>query len=329
MKHVTVLILRALVVLVVLAGCGALGLYFGGFFDPEPGVGFIRPAAGSPYVDEAALRAAAQAQQTPFAVGDAEDGIAQAALQLVQSGARVLVLSPKGTLPQEDQVALQQLAQSGVTLLFAGHDPGEAFLAGCGDLAWYVGSDPALAGELLGGQAAMLYRAGTAPDLNEDHLLQYAWLADRSAPEQTALLHYTLEECEHYGVYTAQTDSRQGTAEDLAQTALEGWSAADPRPEILLCSSAAAARAALEARSQLGWGEGPAIPVASFAADLQEAGALYQEGVAALCYYDLENVTAALAQLAANALAQQAITQGTSLVPGGHTFLLPYRVYEP
>ena len=305
--------------------CVLLVLKLTGFFDPKPGVGFIRPAEGSGYVDDNALIAAAQEHDVPFLERDLENGLSESAVQLAEEGARVLIISLEDPILQPDREPLRELTRQGVTLLFVGRDPGETFLESCEDLAWYVGSDAALAGELLGEQAAMLRRENSAPDLNEDHLLQYVWLSASDSANESELLQFTLEGCEHYGVYTAESSSLRDLEGDLAEKAVEAWKALDPRPEILLTGSVTAARAALEARRTLGWEN---IPVAALAFTKEEAHALADEGVSALCYYDLDSVTRAVRLLAANALEQQAITEGTDLVPGGHVFLLPYLPYE-
>ena len=326
MKHKSHLILPIVLAVAVLAGCVLLAMNFAGAFAPEPAVGFLRPSAGSAYVDEAALKTIVEEHGLPFYAADADGSYSAPAQQLAEQGARALVISLDVPLPQADRPVLQQLAvEQGITLLFAGRYPGDSFLEECRNLAWYVGSEPAHAGELMGKDAAMLYRDGTAPDLNADNLLQFAWLSGEEANSKAELKRYTLEGCEHYGVYPAAVSSVQEKSDVLAETALTQWQALEVRPEILLCSNAFAARTALDVRGQLGWND---IPVTAVAANQQEAQALAKEGVAALCYYDLTGVTMALSQMADNTLDQLAINEGTGLVPSGNSFLLPYLPYE-
>ena len=322
MKHKSHLIFPIVLAVVAAICCLLLAMKFAGSFDPEPAVGFLRPAKGSVYVDEAALKTIVETHGLPFRTADADGSFAAPARQLVTDGARALVISLDKDLSPDDRTALQQLAvEQGITLLFAGFYPGDAFLAECRNLAWYVGSEPALAGELMGKAAAMLYRDGIAPDLNADNLLQYAWVSGKPDVNEPELRFFTLEGCEHYGVYPAVAADVRFEDETIAQQ----WQTLEVRPEVLLCSDADAARAALKLRSELGWQD---IPVATVAANQQEAEALAEEGVAALCYYDLTGVTMALSQMADNTLDQLAINEGTELVPSGNCFLLPYLSYE-
>lgn len=328
MKHLLIWLLRILLCAAVLVGCYQLTLYLSGQFDPPAMVGHLDASGGETWVDEQALGSAVRGQELLFEARDvAPADLPEAARGLCAAGARALTISLDDPLPQETADALLALAQeNGASLIFVGEHPGDGVLSGP-DLAWYLGSDPALAGEMLGQQAAMLFREGDAPDWNEDHLLQYLWLADEQDAHRTTLRRYLLEACEHYGVYSAEMDSLQGAADELQTEAQAAWGELAGRPEILLCSGPEAALAARQAAEALGWrGAGQQLPILCAAPDEETARALIEDGTAAgCCYYDRDGVTAALAKLAVNAARREYVAQDTDLTPDGHAFLLPYR----
>lgn len=360
MKHFLLWTLRILLIAAVVFGCYELTLYLSGQFDPPVMVGYLDAAEGAVWVDAARLEGAVTAQEIGFSRRQtAPERLPETARELCDAGARALVIVLNEPLKSDTAEELLALARErGTTLLFAGEDPGESAL-GEDDLAWYIGSDPALAGEVLGQRAAMLFREGDAPDLNEDHLLQYVWLADPEDAHANTLRRYILEECEHYGVYSTELDSLRAPAEELYKQALERWEALGTRPEIILCSGPRAAEAALQAADALGWRqieepqageeepeEEPAeeeadeeepeeeetaaaraafIPILCAAPDSPAAHALVEDGtLAGCCYYDLDGVTDALALLAVNAAQREYVARDTELVPNGHEFLLPY-----
>lgn len=332
MKHLLIWLLRILLCAAVLVGCYQLTLYLSGQFDPPAMVGHLDASDGADWVDEQALGSAVCGQELLFEVRDvAPADLPEAARGLCEAGARALTISLSAPLPQKTADALLALAQEhGVSLIFVGEYPGDAVLGGpdlAPDLAWYLGSDPALAGEMLGQQAAVLFREGDAPDWNEDHLLQYLWLADEQDAHRTTLRRYLLEACEHYGVYSVELSSLQGAADELQTEAQATWGELAGRPEILLCSGPEAARAARQSAEALGWrGAGQPLPILCAAPDEETARALIEDGTAAgCCYYDRDGVTAALAKLAVNAAHREYVAQDTDLTPDGHAFLLPYR----
>lgn len=334
MKRFLLWVLRLLLVAAVIYGCYELTLYLSGQFDPPVMVGYLDAAEGAVWVKAEALEEAITAEEIEFSgCTTSPESLPDAAQEMCDTGARALVISLDKPLGKQTAQALLELARErGVTLLFAGEAPGEAAL-GEEDLAWYLGSDPALAGEVLGQQAAMLFREGAAPDLNEDHLLQYAWLGDEADGHRNTLRRFLLDECEHYGVYSVLLDHLETPAEELQEQALAHWAELAPRPEILLCSGPEAARAAQSAAQALGWrqsGEGQTpIPILCAAPDEPTARALVENGTAAgCCYYDLDGVTEALALLAVNAAQREFVARGTELVPNGNEFLLPYRAVE-
>lgn len=336
---------RILVCAAALIVCIVLALFFAGVFAPQPGIGFVSLDSAHLAVDDTILEQKAAQLDVPFLKDGSQGSLSEHSRALVEQGAKVLVVDLNRNLSMSEQQDLRALTAQGVTLLFAGCDPGSQFLQTCSNLAWYVGCDSAQAGETLGSELAQLYRDGGAADLNHDNLLQYLWVADSATTAKDSLLRYSLEECEHYGIYTVRTGWIDGHSDSLLTSLTEQLSSAasadtqssgesdapapltDSRsalPEVILCSSADAIRAALEARTAVGRAD---LPVAGFAANLPEAKALAEAGASALSVYDRDGVSQALAQLAGAALAQKALTD-TGLVPTGHVFLQPFLPYE-
>lgn len=339
-------IARCLLCAVTLVFCLLLALTLSGVFDPEPGIGFISTDAVHLAVDDTILEAKALELDVPF-LRDTESGaLGERSRTLTEQGSQVLVIDLNRPLTSTEQDDLRTLTAQGITLLFAGYDPGQSFLQSCNDLAWYVGCDSAQAGEILGAELAQLYREGVLADLNHDNLLQYVWMADSVTAAKDSLLHYTLEECEHYGVYSVRTGWVDGSADTLTEKLTDLLSTAAPLSpetadgetsapapttdsrnapsEVVLCSSADAIYSALEARTAAGR---PDLPVIGFAANAQQAQELAQAGAVALSVYDREGVSQCLAQLAQAALARQALTD-TGFIPTGHVFLQPFFPYE-
>lgn len=335
MKHFFVWVLRILLIAAVLFGCYELTLYLSGQFDPPAMVGYLDASQGEVLVDAELLQQGAADAQLRFSQRQAlPSELPAAARQLCEEGAQALVISLSEPLSRDTADEMLALAREcGVTLIYTGEKPGEGAL-GEENLAWYLGSDPALAGEVLGQRAAMLFREGGALDFNEDHLLQYLWLADEADAHRGVLRRYILEECEHYGVYSNELGSLEGSADALYEQALAEWGELAARPEILLCSGPEAAETARQAAQRFGWHAGPEgqelIPILCAAPNEPAARALLEtSGLAGCCYYDLEGVSRALAQLAVNAAQHEFVARDTGLEPNGSEFLLPYKALLP
>lgn len=334
MKHFFVWLLRILLVAAVFVGCYELTLYLSGQFDPPAMVGYLNASDERVWLDDELLRQAIADAGLRFEERKTSpQSLPAAARELCEAGAEALVISLNDPLSEAAAGEMLALAhERGVSLIYTGEEPGEGAL-GEENLAWYLGSDPALAGEVLGQQAAMLFRKGAAPDLNEDHLLQYLWLADEQDAHRNVLRRYILEECEHYGVYSNELGSLEGPADSLIEQAMGEWGELAARPEILLCSGPQAAEAARQAAGRLGWhaagGQG-LIPILCAAPNEDEARALMEDGgLSGCCYYDLEGVSRALAQLAVNAAQHEFVARDTALEPNGSEFLLPYKALLP
>lgn len=334
MKHFFVWLLRIVLVAAVFVGCYELTLYLSGQFDPPAMVGYLNASGEATWLDAGLLRQGAEDARLRFEQRETTpQGLPAAARELCEAGAGALVISLNDPLSKATADEMLALAREwGVSLIYTGEEPGQGAL-GEENLAWYLGSDPALAGEVLGQQAAMLFREGAAPDLNEDHLLQYLWLADEQDAHRDVLRRYILEECEHYGVYSNGLGSLEGPADSLYEQAVDGWGELAARPEILLCSGPQAAEAARQAAERLGWhaaaGQG-CIPILCAAPNEAAARALMEDGtLSGCCYYDLDGVSRALAQLAVNAAQHEFVARDTALEPNGNEFLLPYKALLP
>lgn len=326
MKRIFSFFFKTLVVLAGAAGCVYFYLYVIGYFDPTPTVGYIHSPSGAVHLDLALLRSELESGGAELLESEAGESCADAAQRMLDAGARVLVVG------QDDANVsgslLQAAEEAGATLLFVGHSPRAELLA-ASDKAWYLGSDPAHGGELLGKQTALAYRDGTLADENGDHLLQYVLYQSQSDDYHTQLARYALEECEHYGVYTALLEYTGEEGEPLPFDAesLTGRQ----KPEFLLCTSAADARAAHALAGQLGWLEGDTpVRIAAAAQNEEEARALITDGVAlAVSYYDPEAMARAAAQMAENALSFCFVGQDTGLSPDADgRFILPFQLLQ-
>lgn len=241
----------------------------------------------------------------------------------------------------------QQLSQTGLPVILAGAAPEEGLLE-AGNL-WYVGSDPASGGELLGEALAEDWHSGVLPDLNGDYLMQYILRGPEETSLSSALLQAVLTECEHYGIFSnpveeepSQTlEDELSQIEQAQQDARDGETpAADAEdtpvvlnlgstPETILFGGAESGQAALEEAAQQGWtdGETPSL-LAGFALNEQQARQLAQAGAARVVYYDLPTVTDTVAALAANLLAEQTPIEGLDELADGHCLYLPMLLLE-
>lgn len=325
MKHFLYGLFRFSLLLAVIAGCGWATLYFSGCFDAPPMVAYIQ-AEGAGYALPDSVRASLEQEGFGFQLyTQAEDPAAKGA-ELLQAGVCTLILDLDESL-RAPAALLKTAEEHHATLLFVGQHPGRQALAY--EKSWYLYSDPAHAGELLGKQAALLFREGIAADRNEDHLLQYVWAGVLGNGQAHALRTYALIECEHYGVYTALGAELEASASELAAMAVNEWAVLDAPPELVLTSDPEALKAALEAAGQLGWlaPEQPDLPFLTCANSKEQAQELLEQGAArAVAYYDLEQVTRYLAQFALNAVQSRYVADGMGLYPDGNCFVVPYQL---
>ncbi len=322
MKRVLIVIAKLLTVLGGLAVCVLLYLYSIGYFSAQPAIGYIHSPNELPYIDLAVLKEHFAAQEIPFYQSDPDASYPDAARSLIEQGAEVLVVSQD--TPEIDPEMLQLAQSNGVTLLLVGRSPETAALNSY-DKAWYVGSNAALGGELLGRQLALGFRNGTIPDLNGDLLLQYVSYLSNDGPYYQELAQYAMIECEHYGVYSNLLEyaGEDGTPLEFTAEQLAG----QQKPELFVCTTEEDARMLHDLAAQLGWLEGDApARIGAIAQDKDRAQALMDEGIVmAVSYYDLETVSQLTAQFAVNALEHQFIGQDSELQPdAAGRFLVPY-----
>lgn len=312
MKRIALILAKLFAVCAALGLCVLLYLFSVGYFDPQPAIGYLHSPKELPYVDLDALEDRFAENGVRFLLGDESAGYEPAARELIEQGAQVLIVSEDEDIL--DPALLRLARRHSVPLVVVGRSPQLQEMEDY-DKLWYVGSNPALGGELLGEEMAMGFRDGTIADANGDLLLQYSLYLSDIGPYHQALSYYALQECEHYGVYSnllEYLDENDAplpfTAEALAE---------QQKPELLLCTTAGDARFLYDLAGQLGWLEGDApVRIAAVAENPELAQALVDDGVAvAASYYDIDQITQVAGQLALNALDKQFAGQGLELQP--------------
>ena len=241
----------------------------------------------------------------------------------------------------------KQLAQTGLPVILTGAAPEEG-LVETGNI-WYVGSDPASGGELLGEALAADWNNGALSDLNGDYLMQYVLRGPEETNLSYPLLQAVLNECEHYGIFSnpVQEEPDQTLSDELSQIeqaqqdARDGEApAADAEdtpvvlslgstPEAILFGGAESGQAALEKAARQGWtdGETPSL-LAGFALNELQARQLAEAGAARVVYYDLPTVTDTAAALTVNLLAERTPIEGLDELADGHCLYLPMLLLE-
>lgn len=312
MKQIALIIAKLFAVCAALGLCVLLYLFSVGYFDPQPAIGYLHSPKELPYVDLDALEDRFAENGVRFLLGDESAGYEPAARELIEQGAQVLIVSEDEDIL--DPALLRLARRHSVPLVVVGRSPQLQEMEDY-DKLWYVGSNPALGGELLGEEMAMGFRDGTIADANGDLLLQYSLYLSDIGPYHQALSYYALQECEHYGVYSNLLEYLDENDDPLPFTA-EAL-AGQQKPELLLCTTAGDARFLYDLAEQLGWLEGDApVRIAAVAENPELAQALVNDGVAvAASYYDIDQITQVAGQLALNALDKQFAGQGLELQP--------------
>ena len=312
MKRIALILAKLFAVCAALGLCVVLYLFSVGYFDPQPAIGYLHSPKELPYVDLDALEDRFEENGVRFLLGDESAGYEPAARELIEQGAQVLIVSEDEDIL--DPALLRLARRHSVPLVVVGRSPQLQEMEDY-DKLWYVGSNPALGGELLGEEMAMGFRDGAIADANGDLLLQYSLYLSDIGPYHQALSYYALQECEHYGVYSNLLDYLDENDDPLPFTA-EAL-AGQQKPELLLCTTAGDARFLYDLAGQLGWLEGDApVRIAAVAENPELAQALVDDGVAvAASYYDIDQITQVAGQLALNALNSQFAGQGLELQP--------------
>ncbi len=312
MKRIALILAKLFAVCAALGLCVVLYLFSVGYFDPQPAIGYLHSPKELPYVDLDALEDRFEENGVRFLLGDESAGYEPAARELIEQGAQVLIVSEDEDIL--DPALLRLARRHSVPLVVVGRSPQLQEMEDY-DKLWYVGSNPALGGELLGEEMAMGFRDGAIADANGDLLLEYSLYLSDIGPYHQALSYYALQECEHYGVYSNLLEYLDENDDPLPFTA-EAL-AGQQKPELLLCTTAGDARFLYDLAGQLGWLEGDApVRIAAVAENPELAQALVDDGVAvAASYYDIDQITQVAGQLALNALNSQFAGQGLELQP--------------
>lgn len=332
--------------LAALALCLVVWLTASGAFTPASAVVLFTDKNGAAYLDSDRL--AQQLTDCTLYTLDAE-GDATAQLEELQ---RTQKREVRAAIVAADDRTLaanlaKQLAQTGLPVILTGAAPEEG-LVGTGNI-WYVGSDPASGGELLGEALAADWNSGALSDLNGDYLMQYVLRGPEETSLSYPLLQAVLNECEHYGIFSnpVQEEPDQTLSDELSQIeqaqqdARDGEApAADAEdtpvvlslgstPEAILFGGPESGQAALEEAAQQGWtnGEVPSL-LAGFALNELQARQLAEAGAARVVYYDLPTVTDTAAALTINLLAERPPIEGLDELADGHCLYLPMLLLE-
>ena len=332
--------------LAALALCLVVWLTASGAFTPASAVVLFTDKNGAAYLDSDRL--AQQLTDCTLYTLDAE-GDATAQLEELQ---RTQKREVRAAIVAADDRTLaanlaKQLAQTGLPVILTGAAPEEG-LVETGNI-WYVGSDPASGGELLGEALAADWNSGALSDLNGDYLMQYVLRGPEETSLSYPLLQAVLNECEHYGIFSnpVQEEPDQTLSDELSQIeqaqqdARDGEApAADAEdtpvvlslgstPEAILFGGAESGQAALEEAARQGWTDGETPPLlAGFALNELQARQLAEDGAARVVYYDLPTVTDTAAVLTANLLAERTPIEGLDELADGHCLYLPMMLLE-
>lgn len=326
MKRYLFRILKFYLVVGAVCVCGYAALCLGGYFDEPPLACYIRQA-GAAGADPDQMADLLGEEMRLSVHEDVADPV-KLAKEYLEQGACALVLDLEQ--PPQDLAGLVSLAsERQAALIFLGEWPGSEAMDY--ENSWYVGSDPAQTGELLGQEAAMLFREGGAADRNGDLLLQYLWVGNADHAGAASLYRYTLDECEHYGVYTAELGSLSLPSAELTEQITAQWAELSALPEVLLASDPTALKALEQARVSLPWwGEEVTLPALTTAPDRATAEALLESGrAAAVAWYDQEAATDLTARMLLNAATLRFVGQGLEIQPDGQNFAIPYQLLTP
>ena len=332
--------------LAALALCLVVWLTASGAFTPASAVVLFTDKNGAAYLDSDRL--AQQLTDCTLYTLDAE-GDATAQLEELQRTQKrevrvAIVAADDRTLAAN---LAKQLAQTGLPVILTGAAPEEG-LVETGNI-WYVGSDPASGGELLGEALAADWNSGALSDLNGDYLMQYVLRGPEETSLSYPLLQAVLNECEHYGIFSnpVQEEPDQTLSDELSQIEQAQQDARDGEapvadaedtpvvlslgstPEAILFGGAESGQAALEEAARQGWtdGETPSL-LAGFALNELQARQLAEDGAARVVYYDLPTVTDTAAVLTDNLLAERTPIEGLDELADGHCLYLPMLLLE-
>ena len=313
MKHRIFLITKLLAIVLAIAACVFLYLLSINYFAPHPTVGYIHSEREMPYLDLDELYQQLETSSTSLVEADAsQGGYLQAAQQLVEQNAKILVVSQDTDTVDNDLLNFAQA--NGLGLILVGRSPSEETMQQY-DKMWYVGSSPALGGELLGSEITTAWERGTVVDRNADHLLQYFVYLSKEGSYYNQMIDSTLLQCEHYGVFSQCITYLDENQQPLVFSAeqLSG----QEKPELLLVTHAQDARLVFETAQQLGWLEGDTpTQIAALAENQLVAQQLMADDICfAVSYYDTQAITRAVVSVALNGLDSTYAGEDLSIQP--------------
>ena len=255
------------------------------------------------------------------------------AIRAIARGADVVVIGTHKP-PQDDRV-ITYAEDQGATLLFIGSTPGEEYLSRY-DRAYFIGSRIEYAGELAGQTMADSFMDGRFPDLNGNLLLDYLIASD--LPEYP-LFPGTLQECEHFGVYTQNAllnlilESAQSDIPEEERVP-PVWTDSTVQPEVILCGSFADLEKAIALSAEKGW---VGVNYTAFMRSKDQAVEAVEMGCGAIIYYDAKTVSEVLEAMIVNLSDHAAISEGLPYAPSEpgeiwipyQQFLVPVAEPEP
>lgn len=240
-------------------------------------------------------------------------------IRAIARGASVVVIGIDVT-PTSYRL-LDYAAQKDASLFFVGTYPGDEYLSHY-DKAYYVGSRIEYAGELAGKEMAQLFTEDPTIDLNGNLLLDYLVASDHP---DFPLFPYTLEECEHYGVYVQNVFPPLPPEDVLDGTPDPHWTDCTVQPEVLLCGSFSDLKKAIELVQANNWTD---VPLISFMSTSQEAEQAVAMGCDAIVYYDTISIGNSVVTLIQHLVQRESIAEGLTFAPNAYGAVwLPYQLY--
>ena len=247
------------------------------------------------------------------------------AIRSIARGADVVVIGTH-TPPQDDRVITYAQDQNAV-LVFLGATPGEEYLSRY-DRAYFVGSRIAYAGELAGKAMADSFMDGRFPDYNGNLLLDYLIASD--LPE-FPLFPNTLQECEHFGVYTQNAllnlilDSAAQAEVPEEERVAPVWTDSTVQPEVILCGSFPDLEKAIALSAEKGWEN---VNYTAFMRSTDQAVQAVEMGCGAIIYYDAKTVSEVLEAMIINLSNHADISDGVAYAPSAAGEIwIPYQQF--
>ena len=256
-------------------------------------------------------------QQIPFLQNAEEGGYSK----LLSEKPGVLIACAQDET--EATAILRAAEKKKIPVIFYGSRPDEEEMSQY-SACWYVGFDPALAGETVGTLLANAYQGGQSIDINNNLLLEFAALEDGSADAQ-AFVEGAVQAIEDTGFFT--TNLGQFLPADFTAT----WGELAPQAEAILCGTEGSALSLFDFFTQNPLAEGQSLPVVLCAGSDPTLLAAAAEGkITGMAFYDPRTLSQAVAVLAANAAQKKNVTEASSYrLLADRTLYLPVTAVTP